>query len=343
MRIRSSLGDYRVCFLPNALADLSNDPGDLVFLTDERFAAMLPADRAVSMPATEGRKSLGEVERISAAMRAMGANRGTTLVGVGGGIVQDVGSFVASIYMRGIAWRFVPTTLLAMVDSCIGGKSAVNVGGLKNLLGTVHPPRDVLIDPAFCKTLEAEQIVGGLCEAAKVCFAMSPRRFDRYLALRPDEPLDENRLAAIIGLSLVSKKWFVEHDEFDRGERLKLNFGHTFAHAIEDASDFAVPHGVAVGMGMRVAIETARRLGTATGTRTHLLGTHIAKMLGGLPSPAAIDVDRMMESFVSDKKHSRDSLTLILPDQDDRLAIRRLPRDVETAALIRACVERVLA
>jgi 3-dehydroquinate synthase len=338
MRIRSASGRYQVRMAPGLLDLLTVQPGNRLLVADERFADRLGGLPAVLVPATEDTKTMAGAERVVAALRKVGCNRASTLVAVGGGVVQDVAAFAASIYMRGIPWIYAPTTLLAMADSCIGGKSSINVAGQKNLVGTVHPPAEVLIDPDLTLTLDVEQRVAGLCEAAKICFARGPRAFDRYMVVSIDPACDGANLAPVIALSLASKKWFIEVDEFDRNERLLLNFGHTFGHAIEDASGFQVSHGVAVGLGMLVALELAQLQGARLGANALRLHRHVLELLHYLPFPpcrqSRLDPDRLLAAFDKDKKHSREAYAVIIPDDSDRLTRRLLPRDQATRQAI---------
>ena len=323
MHIRSAAGRYRVRLDSGLLASLAVPCPNRIILADDRFAPALAGTEAVFLKASEDNKTLAAVERVSEAMRRMGANRNTNLMVIGGGAIQDVGAFVASVYMRGINWTLVPTTLLAMVDSCIGGKSSINVTGQKNLLGTIHPPDEVVIDPAIADGLAPEQRVAGLCEAAKICFARSGRAFDRYLALVPGADASGVHLKNVVALSLASKKWFIEIDEFDRAERLLLNFGHTFGHAIEDASDFAISHGVAVGLGILVALEFTEADGTTLGPRSQMLREHVYRLLSVLPdsthTASQLDPVRLLRAFETDKKHASGTFTVIAPDAQDRL------------------------
>ena len=129
--------------------------------------ASATSPKPIFIEATEMEKSLDRAPALIERMRAGGVNRRTLLVAVGGGVIQDISAFVASVYMRGLTWSYVPTTVLAMVDSCIGGKSSINVGPYKNLVGTFHPPQQIHIDPALAETLPRDQFASGLIEAAK--------------------------------------------------------------------------------------------------------------------------------------------------------------------------------
>ncbi|WP_448629983.1 3-dehydroquinate synthase [Cellulomonas soli] len=183
-------------------------------------------------------------------MREAGVRRGDHVVAVGGGVIQDLATFVTDVYMRGLPWSYVPTTLMAMADSCIGGKSSINVGDVKNLVGGIYPPSAVVVDPDFLASLSATARAAGFSEAAKIAFCRGPETFDGYLAAYDGFEGDPD---ALIDLVLRAKRWFVEIDEHDRKERRLLNFGHTFGHALEVAVDHRISHGLAVAFGVLCA------------------------------------------------------------------------------------------
>lgn len=349
--IRAASGTYTACIAPGSLEQVVAEGGDTVILCDAYFASRFEGRGVpvISLPALETTKSLDHIPQVITALREAGASRRTRLVAAGGGIVQDVAGFVASVYMRGLRWDYAPTTLLAMVDSCIGGKSSINVGPYKNLVGTFHPPRTILIDPGLCETLTTDQRVAGLCEAAKICFARSPETFDAYLALEPAATASPAVLSDIIALSLGAKKWFLEVDEFDQAERLLLNYGHTFGHAIESASDFRLSHGVAVGLGMMAAGCMAGARGPArfAGGPSERFESHIHGLLletpGLGPLVAALSQDRLMAAFRGDKKHTADTFALILPLSEGGVERVVLARTPETEALIESAFAQMKA
>ncbi|CAA9495514.1 MAG: 3-dehydroquinate synthase [uncultured Sphingomonadaceae bacterium] len=340
--VESSAGRYLVEIVPGLFERTLAEPGERVFIADAFLAdAFRDAGLdAITIEADEHAKSLDRMTEVIVALRERRATRGTELVAVGGGVVQDVAAFAASVYMRGVAWTYVPTTLLSMTDSCIGGKSSINVGRYKNIVGTIHPPRAVLVDPALTLTLSAEQKAAGLCEAAKICLCRGPEVFDRYLALQPSVDADADRLAAIIDESLRAKKWFIEVDEFDRAERLLLNFGHTFGHALEAASGFAVSHGIAVGLGMNAALHLGELMGRDYGRAPQVarFRRHIAELVGTVDGLAAalslVTVRALLYAFGSDKKHARDRFAVILVTEDGGVERSFLPRDDASAELI---------
>ena len=295
--------------------------------------------------ATEGEKSLDRMPGLIERLRAGGVHRGSRLAAVGGGVIQDLCAFVASIYMRGIDWTYVPTTVLAMVDSCIGGKSSINVGPYKNLVGTFHPPARILIDPSLAATLPRAQYAGGLIEAAKICFCRGEAAFAEYLAAGPAVGMPADQLEAVVKTSLEAKKWFIETDEFDRKERLLLNFGHTFGHGIEGASGYGVPHGIAVGMGVLCALALQRSRGVAVdgAGMVGALSKHLQAMIGAQDDLGdqllRMDVEQVLERFGSDKKHSADSFTLVLVDGSGQVVLERMPRGEAVMAELRGAIE----
>ena len=349
--VKADARTYKVEVAPgSAMAFLRGLSRESVVICDAIFVDRFKdlACPVLSLPALETHKTLGEAARLVEAARAVGLTRKGRIVAVGGGIVQDVACFVASIFMRGIAWSYLPTTILGMVDSCIGGKSSINVGTYKNLAGTIHPPDFVLVDPDFAETLLLEHRAGGLCEAAKIAFARSPDAFARYLALRAEPSMTGPALADVVALSLQAKRWFIEIDEFDQKERLTLNFGHTFGHAIESASDFAINHGAAVGLGMLCALEFAGSRGLVQPDGSlQRLRLHTLDLLQAVPGLrdhfSRLDMPGFETALLSDKKHTPDRLTLVLPvtaaDGDLPLGLCRFPRDAGVLDDIARAVE----
>lgn len=349
--IRAASGTYTARIEAGALEQVVERGGDIVILCDAYFADRFEGRGVpvIGLPALEATKTLEGIPRVIAALREAGASRRTRLIAVGGGIVQDVAGFVASIYMRGLKWDYAPTTLLAMVDSCIGGKSSINVGPYKNLVGTFHPPQTILIDPALCQTLSVDQRIAGLCEAAKICFARSPAAFEAYRALEPCVAARPAVLSEVIALSLASKKWFLEIDEFDQAERLLLNYGHTFGHAIESASDFRLSHGISVGLGMMAAGAMARSLGRVEAGEgpTSRFESHIHDLLLEMPDlgPKVSDLspDRLMVAFRGDKKHTADTFAVVLPRPEGGVERIELHRSPETEALVESAFAHMKA
>jgi 3-dehydroquinate synthase len=260
--------------------------------------------------------------------------RSTPIVALGGGVVGDMTGFLAATLLRGVPFIQVPTTLLAMVDASVGGKTGVDHAAGKNLIGAFHQPAAVLIDPLALRTLPDRQFRSGLAECIKHeiirdadGFAAFERGVDEILALAPA------RLAELIAHNVAIKARVVEADPFEQGERAHLNFGHTFGHAIETVSDYALAHGEAIALGMCAAMFTAARLGLiddATGLRVRKLLDRFGLPTGGL----TLEANAIVAAMYSDKKVRAGRLRFVLPDRIGHVVLRDdVPAEVVRAAI----------
>jgi 3-dehydroquinate synthase len=261
IQIKSKHKDYYVSFGKFHLGNILNQKDTFIIL-DSNLASVIDLPKSTNLIMVdpgEGTKDYSGVSEILSLLVAKGVNRNHTLAVIGGGSIQDVGTFVASIYMRGIEWIFFPTTLQAMADSCVGGKSAINLGVNKNLIGNYYPPKSISIDIAFTKSLSAYDLACGLIEALKITYASGPGPTRKFLKLLDiylqSDQIDPELIEQMVHLSLICKKNFIEEDEFDHGIRKLLNFGHTYGHAIEASTSFKVHHGIAVGIGILASLE----------------------------------------------------------------------------------------
>lgn len=339
--VKTSTGAYVVEVGRGLIGELIGRNPSAIIIVDERLADRLPAgcEKVIALTATEDQKSLERMAEVILRMREFKTTRASHVVAIGGGVIQDIATFVCSVYMRGIPWSYMPTTLLGMADSCIGGKSSINVGGLKNLVGNIYPPSAVVVDTDFVLSLDAGQTVGGLVEAAKICYARSFEEFRAYEQLGPTYPLTAERAEALMQRSLSVKRWFIETDEFDKNERLLLNFGHTFGHAVEAATGFGIPHGLAVGLGIIAANHVAEVSGwlqSAGLKAAHHLSRHMADMVAMANSAPSkpIPLLKSLEKFESDKKHLPDHYRIVAPQGDGGLALVALPKSQESLELI---------
>lgn len=340
-KVRASAGEYSVQIGIGQASAQSLAFAQHIVLCDAMFATAFREQntRVLDIAAHESFKNLDQMAGVVARLRDLGANRKTRLLAVGGGVIQDIATFVASIYMRGIPWDYMPTTLLGMVDSCIGGKSSINVGSYKNLVGNYHPPQRILVDLKFAESLNAQQRASGLFEAVKICFASGGGAFDEYLRLAPSVQSDLQTLQDVVSLSLQTKRWFIEIDEFDRKERLLLNFGHTFAHAIEGAGQFGMPHGIAVGVGMLAALAFSCDHAQLKDLSPRALKLqsyckNLVSTISDMPVWARqVANDTLMDHFESDKKHTSSHYVLIVPDHNGQL--QRLELERSDAARLR--------
>lgn len=319
LEVRSGTGPYSITIAHGSFDALLARGTDVV-LADRFFAPMLTRAvvPVVYLDADEANKTLAYAERLIVACHEAGARRGSRLMALGGGVVQDLATMIASIYMRGIPWSYAPTTLMAMADSCIGGKSSINAGKVKNLIGNIYPPRSIAVDPSFLGTLPEADMVAGLSEAVKICFCRGSESFGTYLEHFERFSADATQAGELLHHVLSSKKWFVEVDEFDKAERRLLNFGHSFGHALESATSFAVNHGVAVAVGMLCAVKFAEERG-ALAEDARRLADHNLRLLGRVPELdqafSHLDLDAFERAFRADKKHSAGRFNLILPSR----------------------------
>lgn len=218
----------------------------------------IPPSAIFIFEATELNKSMGSVLDIVRVLELNRVNKSNKIIVIGGGITQDVGGFAATMYKRGIPWVFIPTTLLAMADSCIGGKLCLNHAGSKNILSIFNAPNAVYIYPDLIITLPEDDIVSGMGEIYKLCI-IGGADVCLHVALTPDYNYFDTEWRTyidyymnLIQLSHIIKKVIIEEDEFDAGERRALNYGHTFGHAIEAATNYYIPHGIAVLYGIYI-------------------------------------------------------------------------------------------
>lgn len=320
LKIRSALADYRVVFSP--LTDLSQwHPSADLLLVDVFFRGRLALPEGLPViwiEATEEAKALQESLPLFVAIKEAGLGRSSRIAAIGGGVVQDIATFVASLFMRGIRWSYVPTTFLGMADSCLGGKSSINVGPYKNLIGNFHPPSRIDILPVFARTLPAVELAGGAAEAAKIAFCRGASAFATYERLAAPVLIgawQEQELAELLHATLAVKQWFIETDEFDQAERRLLNFGHTWGHALESATSFAIPHGLAVAVGMMASICFTEHQPASAGLWLHCLA-----LLLPVLEPAQLqvfDAECFLKAFKADKKHSPGQYHLIVPTSTD--------------------------
>ncbi len=268
---------------------------------------------AVVLPAGEAAKTLDNTARVLDALAKLGASRDAAVIALGGGVVGDLAGFAAATWMRGIDFVQLPTTLLAMVDSSVGGKTGVNVAAGKNLVGAFHQPRAVFIDTATLATLPRREYAAGLAEVVKYG-AIGDADFLAWLDANADalNARDEAALAEAIAFSCRYKAGVVARDEREQGERALLNFGHTFAHALEAERGYGdLLHGEAVAIGMVLAAALSSRLGRAPAEDTGRLARLLSRL--GLPvEPPRADPDALLARMRLDKKNVSGRLRLIL-------------------------------
>lgn len=331
MIIKSSTKDYQVNIYNNfdKAKSIEVDKNTFVVidkilygLYEKELFSGIPEDQLYIIEAIEENKTIETALAICEIMTNIPAKRNAKLISFGGGIVQDVTGFVANILYRGIHWTFYPTTLLAACDSCIGGKTSLNYKSFKNLLGTFYPPDEINICMPFFKTLSERDFQSGLGEVVKfnVMFGEQgivnmENNIDALLR-REDDKLEE-----FVESSLAFKKDFIEEDEFDRGVRIHLNFAHTFGHAFETMSHYAIPHGTAVAMGTIVANRISLSRGWLTEDKVFRVEQILWKIIHIDAKHIQVDMDEVISAIHKDKKQVGKELTAVLMKDDMKLQI----------------------
>ncbi|MGH9479169.1 MAG: 3-dehydroquinate synthase [Terriglobales bacterium] len=268
----------------------------------------------LELPDGEPHKNLSQLETLAEAMVASGAGRDAVVVAFGGGVVGDVAALLASLYMRGVGLIHIPTTLVAMVDSALGGKTGVNLAAGKNLLGSFHHPQAMLVDPALLTTLDNRQYRSGMAEAIKYGIIGDAHLFAYVvehaaaLAGREPEPLER-----MIAACLRQKAAIVAADEREAGLRRILNFGHTLGHALESATAYTrFLHGEAVAWGMLAATRIAVRMGLCAETEGDRICTAVLCVCAPLPR-LEVEPAELLRHAASDKKTRAGTLHWVLP------------------------------
>ncbi len=256
----------------------------------------------------EDRKNLQTVEEELNYLTENEFTRTDLIVALGGGISGDLAGFTASIYLRGIDFIQIPTTLLAMVDSSVGGKTGCNLAGGKNLAGAFYQPRCVICDPDVLETLPSEQFACGVAEAVKTGILGSTQLFDLFRGR-----LRKNDIPAVIEECVSIKARIVQEDEKEAGIRKVLNLGHTVGHAIEKISSYTIPHGYAVATGMSIITRACAKEGICSSQTAQDIVTVLKE--NGLPVETSFSSDEIYSVAVLDKKRKNDVITLVLPQK----------------------------
>jgi 3-dehydroquinate synthase len=244
-------------------------------------------------------------------------SRSDTLFALGGGMVGDIAGFAASTYLRGIRFVQIPTTLLAMVDSSVGGKTAVNLDSGKNQVGTFYQPDLVVCDPELLSSLPDDIFRDGCAEVVKYGVIADRRLFDMLKV-----PLGP-QLEEVIERCLTIKSRLVYEDELDTGPRQLLNFGHTFGHAVEKCSGYAVTHGKAVAIGMVMAAHIAEKMGICSSDCCRKIENMLTSF--ELPHKTGLSGTELLNAIISDKKRSLEEITLVLPEEIGSCVLKKTP------------------
>lgn len=322
-RVSHATGEYPVHVEPGLVSELPALAAELlpgrrlVVISDRTVARAVPHHLEVPtlvVAPGETSKSRARWKALTDRMLDLGYGRDAGIVAVGGGVVGDLAGFVAATYQRGIPWLSVPTSLLAMVDASVGGKTGVNTSHGKNLVGAFHPPVAVLADPTVLRTLHPSHLGAGLVEAIKHGLVADAEYF-QWIGERADAVLhrDASALAELVGWSARIKASVVGTDERETGRRAILNAGHTIAHAIERVTDYSVLHGDAVSIGLVVEALLAHRLGLAEPG----LAPSVKRALERIERPTVLDPawddDALLDAMAHDKKVRKETIRFALP------------------------------
>lgn len=275
------------------------------------LASFCARPHIVTLPQGEATKCFDSYMRLCCEMIAIGFTRTDCVVAVGGGVVGDLAGFVAATYMRGVDFYNIPTTLLSQVDSSVGGKTAIDVDGVKNVIGAFKQPKKVLIDPDLLSTLPARHISNGLAESVKMALTC-----DKVLFELIENGVTKDNLEEIITKSIIIKKNVVEQDEKESSLRRVLNFGHTVGHGIETAMDLTLLHGECVALGMLPMCDAS--------VRARLVP--VLKSLS-LPVTAEFDTENVINAIHHDKKLSGADINVVYVGDIGTFEFRRLPLD----------------
>jgi 3-dehydroquinate synthase len=300
------------------------DKKNAVLITDEKIllghSSRLNGWNLIVLKSGEEHKTQETVDAVIDNLIEMGADRQTVLVGVGGGVITDITGYAASIYMRGLKFGFVPTSLLAMVDAAIGGKNGVDIGVYKNMVGTIRQPAFLLYDYSFLKTLPEAEWVNGFAEIIKhacikdvVLFKnLEQSGFDKYRR-------NKRSVGELVERNARIKTRIVQQDEFEKGDRRLLNFGHTLGHALENL--YQLPHGQAVSLGMTAACELSQMIASFSQSQRviDLLDKY------GLPTDAEFDKRKVLEILKKDKKKERDHINYVLLEKIGKGKVQQIP------------------
>jgi len=349
MKIKSYLREYEVIFSSDCsfleqLGALEN-PFFLIDqrvyeLYEEKLKGCIGKSPCYLLEAVETNKNIEKALEIIEQMVEMKLKRNTNLISIGGGIVQDVSGFLANILYRGILWTWVPTTLLAQADSCIGSKTSLNFHSYKNILGYFYPPERIYVNSQFVHTLEERDYRSGLGEMMK-CALMSG--FSSFRETKGHIPgllqREDEVLLAEIHKALNFKKAVIEVDEFDTDYRNIMNYGHTFGHALESTSNYNIPHGQAVSYGMLIANEISLARGYLSLERKEEIAEAIGRIVTeGLLQEEYLAAERYLPVIKKDKKYTGTTHTCILYHGEE---VRR-HSDITDDEIQKAC-EAVLA
>ncbi|MBI5700624.1 3-dehydroquinate synthase [Candidatus Saganbacteria bacterium] len=330
LSIKSKLNDYTVDFLfPKDLLDKISELNEAFFIIDKKvwerhnksMLSKIDASKAVIFEVGEDKKTFEGVQILVDSLIERSSKKNTVLAVIGGGILQDIAGFAASIIYRGINWIFFPTTMLSQCDSCIGAKTSLNYKGFKNLLGTFYPPSEIYIIPEFLATLTDIDYLSGIGELVKLfLIGGTGKTIELKSKMSPLLERDLITIGKMTREALLIKKIYIETDEFDKGRRNILNFGHCFGHALETATDYKIPHGQAVVLGIMLANHVAIDRGLMSMTLSEDLSKNALLPVVKIDlNDLKIDHNAIVSAMKKDKKRTGEGLSLVMMQENHKM------------------------
>jgi 3-dehydroquinate synthase len=314
------------CYFDSSFADIGNlvEKDRAVLITDQNIfdhhQKLFKGYKTIQIRPGESYKVQYTIDQIIDQLISLGVDRKTTIVGVGGGVVTDIVGYAASVYMRGIPFGFVPTSILGMVDASIGGKNGIDVGQYKNMVGTFRQPNFLFYDVSLLKSLPEKEWINGFAEIIKHAAIKDVRLF-RELEKNSIAFYRKNKKATaeLIRRNVMIKSAVVLKDEFESGERKLLNFGHTLGHAVENV--YRLPHGHAISVGIKAACLISEEMTNFKDTArvTNLLQQY------ELPIDVPVDFEKVVEIMRMDKKKLRDVMHYVLLDKIGHAVVKPIP------------------
>ena len=314
LKIKGTSGDSTL-YIGESLQNLKDyiPPVKMVIITDSivkhHYHRDFPSADVIEIGMGEKIKNLDTVRMVYEKLIEFEVDRSSFIVGIGGGIVCDIAGFVASTYLRGVRFGFVSSTLLSQVDASVGGKNGVNFGGYKNMVGVFNQPEFVICDMGLLKTLPNKEVLCGMAEIVKHAAIGNAALFS-YLETYYEKALrlDHEVIERLVWDSVLLKSTVVNRDEKEAGERRKLNFGHTFGHAIEKTA--GVPHGEAISVGMVIASALSEKRGNLLSEDTKRIESLLKRL--GLPTRLQFNREKVLEALRRDKKRQSENIHFVL-------------------------------
>lgn len=312
--IKSKIHDYSIYFEKNILNVIKFFPKNSVYIIDSNvydfyLKNYLKNKKYIRINSNEKNKDFLNLSKIINFF-VKNITKETKIIAVGGGVIQDITSFICSIFKRGVDWFFLPTTIISQGDSCIGGKTSINFKGIKNQLGNFYPPKKIILNPNFIQALPKKELFSGLGEMGHYFFLSNQKDYVFYKNflknIKNKKKLD---IYKMIFKSLLIKKKYIEKDEFDKNIRLKLNYGHTFGHAIENLTN--LPHGISVAHGMDISNYISFK-NSLIPHETYLDMTKTLNVITQKYKIENLNINKMIKLLKKDKKSTKKSIRVIL-------------------------------